>query len=97
MELQVKRVSNNVVIVNADLDGEKTTVVIDTVNCTRPTLFGYASTPEKLRKMTADLVRAIESKAVKIQVHHRFKLSEAAEAHRALESRATTGQTVLIP
>ena len=40
MELQVKRVSNNVVIVNADLDGEKTTVVIDTVNCERPTLFG---------------------------------------------------------
>ena len=40
MQLQVKRVSENVVIVNADLDGKETTVVIDTANCTRPTLFG---------------------------------------------------------
>lgn len=64
---------------------------------TRPTLFGYANTPEKLQKMTRDLMRAISSGAVKIPVHHRFKLDEVADAHRALESRKTTGATVLIP
>ena len=35
--------------------------------------------------------------AVKIEVNQRFPLAEAAEAHRALEGRRTTGQTVLLP
>jgi NADPH2:quinone reductase len=35
--------------------------------------------------------------AVKIEVNQRFPLKDAAEAHRALEARRTTGSTVLLP
>jgi len=39
----------------------------------------------------------VESGAVKIEVNQTFALKDAAEAHRALEARQTTGSTVLIP
>jgi NADPH:quinone reductase len=39
----------------------------------------------------------VQSGAVKIRIDQRFALAEAAAAHRALESRATTGSTVLLP
>ena len=47
--------------------------------------------------MPSDLFDVVASGAVKIEIHQRFPLAEAAEAHRALEGRATTGSTLLIP
>jgi NADPH2:quinone reductase len=47
--------------------------------------------------MARDLMGVVESGAVKIPVHARYALKDAADAHRALESRATTGATVLLP
>ena len=64
---------------------------------TRPTLFGYASTPAELAAMARDLFRVVASGKVKISVNHKRPLAEAAAAHRALEARQTTGSTVLIP
>ncbi|MBL8587472.1 MAG: quinone oxidoreductase [Methylobacteriaceae bacterium] len=64
---------------------------------TRPTLFTYASTPERLRAMADDLMQAIASGAVKIDVHARYKLADVAQCHRDLESRKTTGASVLVP
>jgi NADPH2:quinone reductase len=64
---------------------------------TRPTLFGYAGTRESLVAMAKDLFDVVASGAVKIPVHHSFALKDVAEAHKALESRKTTGATVLIP
>lgn len=64
---------------------------------TRPTLFGYAGTRETLVAMAKDLFDVVASGAVKIPVHHSFALKDVAEAHKALESRKTTGATVLIP
>lgn len=64
---------------------------------TRPTLFHYASTPEKLRDMAAQLMQIIRDGHVKIEVNQEFALKDAADAHRALEGRKTTGATVLIP
>lgn len=64
---------------------------------TRPTLFGYAGQREALVAMAKDLFDVVASGAVKIPVHHRYALKDAAEAHRALESRKTTGTTVLLP
>jgi NADPH2:quinone reductase len=64
---------------------------------TRPTLFTYTAQREDLLAMANDLFEVVSSGAVKIPVHHRVKLSDAAEAHRALEGRQTTGATVLIP
>jgi NADPH2:quinone reductase len=64
---------------------------------TRPTLFTYTAQRADLLKMARDLFGVVTSGAVKIPVHHRVKLQDAPEAHRALESRKTTGATVLIP
>jgi NADPH:quinone reductase len=64
---------------------------------TRPTVFTHTADPAVLREMAADLFAKLESGAVKVRVDQRFPLDQVAEAHRALESRATTGSTVLIP
>src|SRR4051812_24302222 len=64
---------------------------------TRPTLFTHIGRRETLDAMAADLFQVVSSGAVKIPVHHRAKLSEAADVHRALEGRQTTGATVMTP
>ena len=64
---------------------------------TRPTLFAYASKRPELEAMALELFGMVESGKVKIDVNQRFALSDAAEAHRALEGRRTTGSTVLLP
>ena len=64
---------------------------------TRPTVFTHTADPATLREMAADLFGKMESGAVKVRIDQRFPLEQVAEAHRALESRATTGSTVLIP
>ncbi len=64
---------------------------------TRPTLFTHVAEPGALPEMAADLFGRIESGAVRIRVDQRVPLADAADAHRALESRETTGSTVLVP
>ncbi|MBS0560308.1 MAG: quinone oxidoreductase [Proteobacteria bacterium] len=64
---------------------------------TRPTLATYAAKREDLVAMAADLFGVVASGAVKIAVNQTFPLSDAGAAHVALESRQTTGSTVLIP
>ncbi|HEX8217282.1 MAG TPA: quinone oxidoreductase [Allosphingosinicella sp.] len=64
---------------------------------TRPTLADYASTPEEMRACAARLFEMIASGAVPVNIGARFALRDAAEAHRAIESRTTTGSTVLVP
>jgi NADPH:quinone reductase len=64
---------------------------------TRPTLFTHIADTQVLRSMARNLFRVVSSGAVNIPVNHRFPLAKAADAHRALESRQTTGSTVLIP
>jgi len=64
---------------------------------TRPTLGAYMATRAELEAMAADLFAMVESGKVKIEVNQTFPLAQAAEAHRALESRRTTGSTVLLP
>jgi NADPH:quinone reductase len=64
---------------------------------TRPTLVTYTRTRDLLLACADDLFAAVSSGAVKIEIHQRFPLAEAAEAHRSLEGRATTGSTLLLP
>ena len=64
---------------------------------TRPVLFHYTAEPTDLRDMAGNLFRMIESGALRVSVNQRFTLREAAQAHRALESRQTTGSTILLP
>lgn len=64
---------------------------------TRPTMFDYVGTREELERTAARLFDRIERGVVRAAIHQRFALSAAAEAHRALEARQTTGATILIP
>jgi NADPH2:quinone reductase len=63
---------------------------------TRPTLFHYIATREALESAARELFSAVKSKAVRVLIGQKYPLSEAAEAHRDLEARRTTGSTVLI-
>lgn len=67
------------------------------VTLSRPNYGHYTGTREQLDAITARLFDAIQRHIIRIEVGHRFRLAEAAEAHRALESRQTTGSVVLIP
>jgi NADPH:quinone reductase len=62
---------------------------------TRPTLFTYTSTREDLLTAAQELFEVVQSGAVKIAVNQTYPLREAARAHRDLQDRKTTGQTVL--
>jgi NADPH2:quinone reductase len=64
---------------------------------TRPSLGTHVSTDEALQANAQDVIDIVASGTVRIDVNHRFPLEDAAEAHRALEGRRTTGSTVLIP
>ncbi len=64
---------------------------------TRPTLFSHLATRESTQAMADDLFCMVGSGKVKIHVEQRYALAEAAQAHRDLESRKTTGSSVLIP
>jgi NADPH2:quinone reductase len=62
---------------------------------TRPTLFDYIATREELEQAASDLFEVVATGKVRIEVKQRFALKDAADAHRALESRKTRGSTVL--
>lgn len=64
---------------------------------TRPTLFDYIKTRADLKLRAADLFAQLASGAVQPQIGQRLPLRDAAEAHRNLESRKTTGSTILLP
>jgi len=64
---------------------------------TRPTLFTYAATRPQLVAMADDLFALVQSGKIKSEPRQRFSLKDAAAAHRALESRSTTGASILLP
>jgi NADPH2:quinone reductase len=64
---------------------------------TRPTLGHYVTGPAELDAAAGELFEMIAKGAIRIQPPKRFPLRAAADAHRALESRKTTGSLVLIP
>ncbi len=64
---------------------------------TRPTLMTYTAKREDLFRSAAELFSVVKKGAVKITINQTYPLKEAAQAHRDLESRKTTGSTVLLP
>jgi NADPH2:quinone reductase len=64
---------------------------------TRPTLFDYTANRADLEAMARETFAAAKKRAVKVQIHQRYKLEEAAQAHRDLEARKTTGASVIVP
>ncbi|MCC6889889.1 MAG: quinone oxidoreductase [Hyphomicrobiales bacterium] len=65
--------------------------------CTRPTLNTYAAKREDLLSIAASLFSAVGSGKIKIPVNQRYALKDARKAHEELESRKTTGASVLLP
>jgi NADPH2:quinone reductase len=64
---------------------------------TRPTLFSYTATPAELKTAAERLFCLVLDGKLSIEIGQRFRLAEAADAHRALEERKTTGSTILLP
>lgn len=64
---------------------------------TRPTLLHYAASREELLQRSGDLFQWIANGELKPRVDRTFSLKDAAEAHRQLEGRKTTGKVLLIP
>ncbi|MEJ2061555.1 MAG: quinone oxidoreductase [Gammaproteobacteria bacterium] len=64
---------------------------------TRPSLGHYTTTREELLATTKSLFDAVLAGAIKVEIGQTYPLSEAAQAHRDLEARNTTGATVLLP
>jgi NADPH2:quinone reductase len=62
---------------------------------TRPTLFTYTAKRADLLATAEDLFDAVSRGLVKIEIHQRYALQDAAQAHRDLEARKTTGSTIL--
>ena len=64
---------------------------------TRPSLMVYTARREDLEAGAKELFDVVKSGKVKIEVNQTYKLADAAQAHRDLEARKTTGSTVLMP
>ena len=64
---------------------------------TRPSLNGYADTRERLEMMCEEFFAMIESGKIHIDVANRYPLQDAGKAQDALQSRKTTGSTILLP
>ena len=64
---------------------------------TRPTIFTHIADHATCLQMAAELFGLVTSGAITVRIDQRFPLADVAAAHRALESRATTGSTILIP
>ncbi|MFG0382862.1 NADPH:quinone reductase [Pseudomonas sp. zbq_18] len=64
---------------------------------TRPTLFAYANSAEKLQAMADELFALVESGQIQVEIGQRYPLAEAAQAQIALAGRQTTGSTILLP
>jgi NADPH2:quinone reductase len=64
---------------------------------TRPSLMAHIASRENIEAISADLFKMVASGKVTIPIDQRYKLSEAVKAHNDLESRRTTGCTILLP
>lgn len=64
---------------------------------TRPTMVHYMLTPEQVAEATADLFDVVARGAVKVDINQRYDLADAAQSHIDLQSRKTTGATILQP
>ena len=64
---------------------------------TRPTLATYIASRPELEETANSLFAAVKSGKVRIETTKRYQLADAAQAHRDLEGRKTTGSVVLVP
>jgi NADPH2:quinone reductase len=64
---------------------------------TRPSMLSYTLSSEELQQSSNDLFAKILAGDVHIEINQRYALADVQQAHRDLESRKTTGSTILLP
>jgi NADPH:quinone reductase len=64
---------------------------------TRPTLFHYIATREELLARANELLGWVADGSLRVRIHREYPLSDAAQAHKDLEGRGTTGKLLLLP
>jgi NADPH2:quinone reductase len=64
---------------------------------TRPSLWHYVATRDELELRSGEVLRSVAEGSLRVRIAERFPLPAAADAHRALEGRDTTGKLLLIP
>ena len=64
---------------------------------TRPTLKDYVATRADLLTRATDVLNAVAQGTLKLRLEHTYPLADAAQAHREIESRSTTGKLLLLP
>jgi len=64
---------------------------------TRPTMYDYTERRRDLESIARETFAATKKKWVKVQIHQRYELADAAQAHRDLEGRKTVGASVILP
>ncbi|KAL9240371.1 hypothetical protein vseg_014598 [Gypsophila vaccaria] len=72
-------------------------LAVKSLSLTRPSLMHYTVTRDELLEAAGELFENVAKGILRVRVNHKFPLSQAAEAHIALEGRQTTGSVVLIP
>jgi NADPH:quinone reductase len=73
------------------------TALKSTLYITRPSLMPHTASRANLEEIAGDLFKVVGSGKVKIKIEQRYPLADVVKAHQDLESRKTTGSTVLIP
>ena len=79
------------------VDPVKDLMAKGSLTLTRPSLAHYVSTREELEQRAGDILRMVADGKLKLAIDHVHRLEDAAEAHRDLEGRKTTGKILLIP
>ena len=64
---------------------------------TRPTMFDYTESREDLEAIARETFGAVKKRWIKVSINQRYRLADAAQAHRDLEARKTTGASVIVP
>jgi len=64
---------------------------------TRPTMFDYTESRADMDAIARETFAAVKKGWIKVRINQRYKLAEAAQAHRDLEARKTTGASVIVP
>jgi NADPH2:quinone reductase len=60
-------------------------------------LFHYTAERATLQEIAENVFKALLNQTIRVELRHRYPLAAAAEAHRELEARRTTGSIVLLP
>lgn len=64
---------------------------------TRPSLLAHQARRESLEEMSSELFRMVGSGKIRVEIDQRYALADAAQAHRDLEARRTTGSSLILP